>query len=69
MENFKEISRQFIEAGACVQVADADALQKAVAELLGDAARRERMVTAARQVIAANAGATDRTVELIAASL
>jgi 3-deoxy-D-manno-octulosonic-acid transferase len=69
MENFKEISRQFIEAGACVQVADADELRRAVEELLGDAARRERIVTSARQVIAANVGATERTVELIASSL
>jgi len=69
MENFKEIARQFVEAGACVQVADADSLQRAVEELLGDAARRERIVEAARQVIAANVGATERTVELIAHTL
>jgi len=69
MENFKEISRQFIEAGACVPVADGNELRRAVEELLGDAARRERIVAAARQVIAANIGATERTVELIAAHL
>jgi 3-deoxy-D-manno-octulosonic-acid transferase len=69
MENFKEISRQFVEAGAGAQVADAEALRRTVAELLGDAARRGRMTAAARQVIAANAGATERTVELIAAAL
>lgn len=69
MENFKEISRQFIEAGACRQVTDADGLRRAVMELLGDAAGRERMTAAARQVIAANAGATERTVDLIAASM
>lgn len=69
MENFKEISRQFIEADACVQVQDADGLRRAVEELLDDAPRREQIGAAARQVIAANAGATDRTVELIAEAL
>lgn len=69
MENFREISRQFLDAGACLQVADAAALRAAVTELLNDPARRDRLVAAARAVIAANVGATQRTVELIARGL
>jgi len=69
MENFKEIAQQFLDAGACLQVANGEQLRRAVTELLGDPARRERMAAAARAVIAANVGATERTVELIAASL
>jgi 3-deoxy-D-manno-octulosonic-acid transferase len=69
MENFREISRQFLAAGACRQVADAGALHTTVAELLNDPAQRDQMVAAARAVIAANVGATERTVELIARSL
>lgn len=69
MENFREISQQFLEAGACRQVADAAELRRAVEELLKDASLRARMVEAARKVIAANVGATERTVELIAAQL
>ncbi len=69
MENFREISRQFVEAGACVQVADAAELRRAVEELIKDAGKREQIAAAARAVIAANAGATERTVELIGAAL
>jgi 3-deoxy-D-manno-octulosonic-acid transferase len=69
MDNFKEISRQFVEAGACVQVADAADLSRAVEELLRNAPRRDKIAVAAREVIASNAGATQRTVELIASAL
>ena len=69
MENFKEISRQFLEAGACRQVADANELERAVAELIADAAPREAMTAAAQKVIAANIGATGRTITLIAEAL
>ncbi len=69
MENFQEISRQFIEAGACRQVSNGEELERAVNELLADPAQREQMATAARQVIAANTGAIGRTVDLIAEAL
>jgi 3-deoxy-D-manno-octulosonic-acid transferase len=69
MQNFKEISRQFVTAGAGIQVPDAAGLHDAIEMLLQDSAKREQVVTAARRVIAANVGALERTVELIAAQI
>lgn len=67
MENFKAIAAEFVAAGAGVQVPDAAGLEREVTGLLADSARRARIAAAAQRVIAANAGATERTVELIAA--
>ena len=69
MQNFKEITRQFIAAHACVQVSDPDTLRRALRELLQDEARRKTIAAAARRVIEANVGATGRTVDLIAQTL
>ena len=69
MQNFKAITAEFIAAGAGIQVADANGLHREIADLLANAKRRERVAEAARQVIAANVGATDRTVALIRSAL
>ncbi len=69
MENFKAIAAEFVAAGAGVQVTDAAGLEREIAGLLADPARRERIAAAARRVIAANAGATERTEQWIAAAL
>ncbi len=66
MENFKAIAAEFVAAGAGVQVADATGLEREITGLLADPARRARIAAAAQRVITANAGATDRTVQLIA---
>jgi 3-deoxy-D-manno-octulosonic-acid transferase len=66
MQNFQAIARQFVEAGGCVQVATAGELQEALAALLRDPRRREKVAAAAAAVIQANVGATARTVGLIA---
>ncbi|MEI6085386.1 MAG: 3-deoxy-D-manno-octulosonic acid transferase [Verrucomicrobiota bacterium] len=69
MQNFKAITAEFLAAGACVQVQDASELLAAVRELCKDESRRANVVAAAKTVIERNVGATQRTVDLIAASL
>jgi len=65
MQNFRAISREFLAAGAAVQVRDAAELAAAVEALLASPERCRQVAAAARQVIATNLGATARTVELI----
>ena len=69
MQNFRVIARQFAAEGACVQVPDAEALRRAVWELLDDPKRRQAIVGAAHRVIQSNIGATNRCVDLIAKAL
>ncbi|MGD0015968.1 MAG: 3-deoxy-D-manno-octulosonic acid transferase [Verrucomicrobiia bacterium] len=65
MENFLEISRQFVAEDACVQVQDVYELRHALQDLLQDEHLRGKITASAQRVIAANVGATDRTVELM----
>jgi 3-deoxy-D-manno-octulosonic-acid transferase len=58
MENFPAIARDFAEAGAWVQAADAEGLGDAVQRLLDDAAERRRLGEAAAALVARKAGAT-----------
>lgn len=60
MFNFADATRNAIAAGAAFEVGDAAALLDAVAALLADPARRERMREAARAFHAAHRGAGDR---------
>ncbi|MBZ5515050.1 MAG: 3-deoxy-D-manno-octulosonic acid transferase [Acidobacteriia bacterium] len=60
MENFRDIARLFLESGAALQVANSEALGKAILELLGDAARAKKLGEAARAVLERERGATDR---------
>ena len=69
MQNFRAIAQQFVAEGACVQVRDADGLQRALQELLGKPDRRQAIAGAAHRVIQSNLGATQRCVELIAEAL
>lgn len=69
MQNFRAIARQFIAAGACVQVPDGDALRRAVEELLENPDRRQAIAATAHRVIQANVGATTRCVDLIEKAL
>ena len=61
MENFPEVARQLLAAGGLLQVRDATELASMLTELVGDGARRDALGAAARQVVDANRGATDRT--------
>lgn len=64
--NFAEASRLAMEAGAMLSVPDAEALMMAAAALLDDEDRRQRMSHAARNFAAAHAGATEKTMGLVA---
>lgn len=66
MSNFAEIARRFLEAGALVQVPDAEAATREIVELFRDPARRQQLGDAARGVLERNRGAVDRTVHCIA---
>ena len=60
--NFKDAVVRLLEQGAAVQVPDAAALAAQVGRLLGDARARAALGAAARNLIAAQQGATERTV-------
>jgi 3-deoxy-D-manno-octulosonic-acid transferase len=63
MWNFRDIAQLFRQAGAALQVRNAQELSRAVLELLGDAARRRELGQAAKQVLERHAGATERVLE------
>jgi 3-deoxy-D-manno-octulosonic-acid transferase len=67
MENFAEIAELFLANRAARQVGSADALESALADLLGDPVQRAALGAAARALVDANRGATDRTLDAIAA--
>jgi 3-deoxy-D-manno-octulosonic-acid transferase len=69
MQNFADATRSFVAQNGAVQVADATALESAVADLLADEARRAELGRNALKVVAENHGALDRTVEMILAQL
>lgn len=63
--NFAEATAAAVEAGAAIRVADAGELATALAALLQDAPRRERMADAGRRLVHAHQGATARTLALL----
>jgi len=65
MQNFADVSRQFVEQQGAWQVQDAAELEQAVATLLGDAERCESLGRNALKVVRENQGAILRTVEMI----
>ncbi len=67
MENFREMAKQFLEATAAVQVSSGPELGREWIELIASAPRSERMGRAARALVERNRGATQRTLERIAA--
>jgi len=60
MFNFAEATAKALEAGAALEVVNADALIEAVGALLGDATRRDSMARAAVEFHAAHRGAADK---------
>jgi len=60
MENFRDIAKLFLEAGAAIQVRDPEELAHA-AWLVENREARERMGARARQVLEKHSGATART--------
>lgn len=69
MQNFADIVRSFLAQEGAVQVRDAADLEKVLAELLADNARRERMGRNALKVVRENLGGIDRTVDMIVQNL
>jgi 3-deoxy-D-manno-octulosonic-acid transferase len=63
--NFQEATAQAVQCGAAWRVEDADALAKALAELMADAGQRERMGRAGLAFYAANSGAAEKVMRLI----
>ena len=65
MQNFTDITRNFLAKDAAIQVNDPEELERVLGELLGNPARRKELGQHAREVVAENLGAVDRTVEMI----
>jgi 3-deoxy-D-manno-octulosonic-acid transferase len=69
MQNFAEISADFLAKGAALQVQGPRELDEVMVELLSDTVRRASLGAAARALLEANRGAKARTLEVLAALL
>jgi 3-deoxy-D-manno-octulosonic-acid transferase len=69
MFNFAEATRLALEAGAAVQVADAQAALRIAVELLGDKGKREEMGRAGTKLCEAHRGATLKHLEVLKAAI
>ena len=67
MENFREMADQFLDAHAGVQVTTGPGLGKVWIQLIQDNTMRQRMGAAAREISQRNRGATERSLDRIAA--
>jgi 3-deoxy-D-manno-octulosonic-acid transferase len=67
--NFKDAARRLVEVGGAVMVPDAAALETELAKLIADSELRERMGSAARDLVRRQQGATARTLDVIDALL
>jgi 3-deoxy-D-manno-octulosonic-acid transferase len=65
MQHFAEIAEAFVQGAGAIQVRDAVELEKALAELLQDEARRLELGRNALKVVHQNLGAVERTVDMI----
>jgi 3-deoxy-D-manno-octulosonic-acid transferase len=65
MENFREISKLFLEAQAAIQIEKASELAPTVARVLGNPSLANSLGREARQLVTSNAGATDRVMTFI----
>jgi 3-deoxy-D-manno-octulosonic-acid transferase len=63
--NFRDTVDRLLENQAAVQVADAAELEQVTLRLLEDAAERRRLGEAARHLVLAQQGATERTLDLM----
>ncbi len=66
MENFREMAKRFLKAGAAIQVSSPEELGDAWIELIQNVACREQMGKTARELVELNRGATERSLERIA---
>ena len=65
MWNFRDIAQLFLQAGAALQVRDAQELSRIALELLGNTAQQRGLGQAAKQVLGNHAGATERVLEQV----
>jgi 3-deoxy-D-manno-octulosonic-acid transferase len=65
MSNFAEIAELFLTHGAAVQVRSERELEETLISLMGDSVRRAGLGAAARALVDATRGATDRTLEVV----
>lgn len=63
--NFAEVTEHLIADGAALRVASGDRLGEVVMDLMRDADQRNRMAEAARDMVASERGAVERTLALI----
>jgi 3-deoxy-D-manno-octulosonic-acid transferase len=69
MQNFADITHHFLKKNGAIQVNSPEELEKTIAELLADQARRAELGHNALEVVAENLGAINRTVEMIVEQL
>lgn len=65
MSNFRELTRDLVDAGAAVQIADAQALQTALESLLREPERRAALVAAGRAYMVGQAQALRNTMDAL----
>jgi len=65
MQNFADITRNFVAQNGAIQVRNPEELENTIAGLLADENRRAELGRNAQRVIRENRGAIDRTVEMI----
>ena len=65
MQNFADIARNFVAAGAALQPPSPEALEQALSKLLADESLRADMGRKASEVVRENQGAINRTVEMV----
>lgn len=65
MSNFAEIADLFLAHGAAVQVHSEHELEETLIALMSDSVRRASLGAAARALVDANRGATDRTLDVL----
>ena len=65
MENFATLATTLVANNGAMQVADADSLERTVAELLRDRNARQRLVQNAQAALREHQGATARTAKLV----
>ncbi|HEY3931247.1 MAG TPA: 3-deoxy-D-manno-octulosonic acid transferase [Verrucomicrobiae bacterium] len=69
MQNFGDVTRNFLGQGGALQVRDPEELEKMIGELLADEKWRAEMGQNALKVVRENLGAVERTVEMILENL
>ncbi len=63
--NFRDAARRLVDAGGAVMVQDANEVASEVSRILSDPVKRQAMSFAARQVVAEQQGATERTLDML----